>query len=152
MADLGTMTAPDLRDPAGPQRRIRRSRRLPGSRAVVGALLVTAAAVGVFAAYVDATGEPSTRYVVAQDELPIGTLLTSQLVRDTSLFALVPMDLPPEVAARAVPVDAPKGRLRIVLGGVGSYPLAGHLVFVGRSDNLADAEVLLKPTALHPGD
>lgn len=107
VADIGTMTTTDragANEPAegGSGRRIRRARGLPGSRAVVGALLVTAAAVGVFAAYLDATATPSTSYVVVQGDVPIGTLLTEDLVTDTSRFGLVALDLPPELARNSI--------------------------------------------------
>lgn len=75
MADLGTTTAasPEVAgNGAGPGRRVRRRRSLPGGRAVAGAFLVTAAAVGVFAAYLDATAEPSTSWLVATTEIAPG--------------------------------------------------------------------------------
>lgn len=107
MADLGVMTqssgSPPTEGPAEGGRRIERRRGLPGSRAVVGALLVAAAAVGVFAAYLNATAEPATRYVVVQGDIPVGTLLTEELLGDTSRFGLVPIDLPTEIAANAIP-------------------------------------------------
>jgi Flp pilus assembly protein CpaB len=114
MADIGTMTTADRPDasgppPPGPARRIRRTRGLPGSRAVVGALLVTAAAVGVFAAYLNATATPDTSYVVVQGDVPIGTVLTEPLLTDTTRFGLVAIDLPPELAANAVPADEALG-------------------------------------------
>lgn len=109
MADIGTMTTAERPDapepPAGGRRRIRRTRGLPGSRAVVGALLVTAAAVGVFAAYLNATATPDTSYVVVQGDVPIGTVLTEDVLTDTTRFGLVAIDLPPDLAANAVPAD-----------------------------------------------
>lgn len=112
MADLGTMAAADgARDGnEGPrrQRRITPPRSLPGSRAVVGALLVTAAAVGVFAAYLDATAAPDTQYVVAQTEVPAGTSLSD--AADADAIRPEAMDLPPDVADRAYAlgeVDSP---------------------------------------------
>lgn len=74
---------------------IERRRRLPGGRAVVGAFLVTAAAVGIFAIYLDAAAGPSTDYVVAARSVAVG----SQLRLDD--LALVPLDLPPEQRSRA---------------------------------------------------
>lgn len=106
MSDLGTMN-PTQRDEGASERsdgrrRIRPSRGLPGSRAVVGALLVTAAAVGVFAAYLDATAAPDQSYVVARGDVEIGT----PLLELTEAFEVVPMDLPPEMAGAAVePAD-----------------------------------------------
>jgi Flp pilus assembly protein CpaB len=114
MADIGTMTTTERPDGSGPPppdagRRIRRTRGLPGSRAVVGALLVTAAAVGVFAAYLNATATPDTQYVVVQGDVPIGTVLTESLLTDTTRFGLVAIDLPAELAANAVPSDEALG-------------------------------------------
>jgi Flp pilus assembly protein CpaB len=114
MADIGTMTTTERPDGSGPPppdtgRRIRRARGLPGSRAVVGALLVTAAAVGVFAAYLNATATPDTSYVVVQGDVPIGTVLTESLLTDTTRFGLVAIDLPAELAANAVPADEALG-------------------------------------------
>jgi Flp pilus assembly protein CpaB len=114
MADIGTMTTTERPDGSGSPppdtgRRIRRARGLPGSRAVVGALLVTAAAVGVFAAYLNATATPDTSYVVVQGDVPIGTVLTESLLTDTTRFGLVAIDLPAELAANAVPADEALG-------------------------------------------
>lgn len=66
---------------------------------MVGAFLVTVAAVGIFAAYLDATAGPSTRYVVAARDVPIGSRLTAA---DLTLVAL---DLPAQQRRRAF--DAP---------------------------------------------
>lgn len=115
MSDLWTMgagardadaAAPDTSPEGRRSRRISRKRSLPGSRAVVGALLVTAAAVGVFASYLDATAEPTTSYVVAQTDHPVGTVLTSELLRDRSQFGAVPVDLPDEIDGAIAASDA----------------------------------------------
>ncbi len=94
MADLGTTSAPTPtpQQVAAPvddhARRVTRRRSLPGGRAVAGALLITAAAVGVFAAYLDATAGPSTSFLVAAVDVAPGMRLTPAMV------AAVPMDLP----------------------------------------------------------
>lgn len=97
MTDLrtgsGSITGPSLPADAGPG--IRRRRSLPGGRAVVGAFLITAAAVGVFAAYLDATAGPDTEYVVAARSVAVGSQLTSDDL------TLVPLDLPAEQRSRA---------------------------------------------------
>jgi hypothetical protein len=113
MADLGTMTGePEktgTQEATGrPGRRIRRARSLPGGRAVVGALLITAAAVGVFAAFLTATAEPTTHYAVARDDIEVGTRLDSDAAV-AELFEFVPVDLPHDVSVRAVrDVQAPQ--------------------------------------------
>lgn len=86
-----------VRDAAGeepPGRTVRRRRGLPGSRAVVGGLLVAAAAVGLFAAASRSAGGPAESYAVARQELPAGTRLQA-----TDL-ELVPMELAPALRGR----------------------------------------------------
>ncbi len=90
------MTGPQEATP----RRIERRARLPGGRAVVGALLITTAALAVFAAYLDATGDPSTRFVVAREEIPAGTVVTD-LDAAERLFGAAPLALVEAVAERA---------------------------------------------------
>ncbi|HUP87216.1 MAG TPA: SAF domain-containing protein [Acidimicrobiales bacterium] len=77
-------------------RRLSRRSTLPTGRAVVGGFLVAVAALGIFAAWSSASAGPTTTYVVARRDLPIGSRLTADDL--TSL----PMDLPEVVAARAV--------------------------------------------------
>jgi Flp pilus assembly protein CpaB len=57
-------------------RPLRRHRPLPGGRAVVGGFLVTAAAVGLFAAYTGATTQRGVAYVVARQTLTVGQRIT----------------------------------------------------------------------------
>ncbi len=83
----GTAAVPDGAAP--PTRTIRRRGSLPGGRAVVGAFLVTVAAVGLFAAFATANAGPRTRYVVAARDVAVG----SQLARED--LAVVALDLPP---------------------------------------------------------
>lgn len=83
-------------------RRITPRRGLPGGRAVVGALLVAVAAVAVFAAYLDAVGGPTERYLVAAQPIPAGTTVDDVgTVRE--LFASTPLDLSDALARRAIP-------------------------------------------------
>lgn len=98
---MTTSAADILPPPAGPARQapsgarlVRPRRSLPGGRAVVGAFLVTLAAVGTFVAYVQATSQPTTLYVVARHNLNLGDRLAA------SDLALAPMRLPAEMAAR----------------------------------------------------
>lgn len=71
MADA--LTAPA----AETARVVRRRRALPGTRAVVGALLIVVAAVGVFAAYLSATAAPTTGYLVAARDIAEGDVVTA---------------------------------------------------------------------------
>jgi Flp pilus assembly protein CpaB len=75
-------------------RTVRRRKGLPGSRAVVGGLLVAASAVGLFAAASRSSDGPTESFVVAREELAAGTRL------EASHLALLPMELAPEVRAR----------------------------------------------------
>ncbi|MFA9446355.1 SAF domain-containing protein [Egicoccus sp. AB-alg6-2] len=85
------------------RRRVRRQRGLPGGRAVVGALLVAAAAVGVFAAHLHATAGPDTRYLVAGRDLDAGTRIDADNL--DVLFGHLPLELAPAVAERSVTLD-----------------------------------------------
>ena len=98
-------------------RRVERRRSLPGTRAVVGALLMALAAVGVFVATTGAASGPGTSYVVAATALPPGHLLTE------ADLDLAPVDLEGGVGAAAFSdLDELVGR--VTLGPVG----AGELV------------------------
>lgn len=88
-----TATAPPATDNGEP-RTVRRRRSLPGGRAVVGAFLVTLAAVGIFTAYLRSNAVPTTSYVVAARDLLPGDVLTA---RD---LTTVPIDLPDAQAQR----------------------------------------------------
>ncbi|MGH8907673.1 MAG: hypothetical protein ACRD0K_14415 [Egibacteraceae bacterium] len=79
MSDLRTVDSrPGMSSEAGmraPQdhaRSLQRRKGLPSGRAVVGGLLVIVAAVGVFAAYTEATALPDTAWWVARRPIPIG--------------------------------------------------------------------------------
>lgn len=74
---------------------LRPRRALPGSRAVVGGLLVAVAAVGIFAAVGGAGRGPSTRYAVAAHDLPAGEVVTADD------FEMVAVDLPEDVRVNA---------------------------------------------------
>ncbi len=102
---------------ASPTRTVRRRRGLPGSRAVVGGLLVAASAVGLFAAASRSGEGPTRSYVVARQELAAGTRL------EAAHLELVPMELAPVVRARAFDNSEP------LLGTTLVAPLAaGELV------------------------
>ena len=84
-----------------PARSVRRRRGRPGSRAVVGGLLVATAAVGLFAAASSSGQGPRQTYVVARHELNAGTRLAA-----TDL-ELVPMELTPSLRSRAFSTPRP---------------------------------------------
>lgn len=114
-------------------RRILRRRTLPGGRAVLGALLVALAVVGVVAAHLSATAAPRDRYLVASSDLPAGTLFGDIRTVQTS-FRQVAADLPAEVAAGAVHVDDAATLVgRRLLGAVhaGDLLLASGLAEIG---------------------
>lgn len=69
---------------------------------MVGALLVTAAAVATFAAYLDATAAPTVRYVIATAAVEPGTRLAT-LGDVGERFGTIALDLPVEVADGVVP-------------------------------------------------
>lgn len=104
MVDLeAPSTAPSPTSAGRSGRRVARSRGLPGGRAVVGALLVAAAAVGVFAAQLRATAEPTTRYLVAVADIDAGTRVDAGNLQ--TLFGHLPLDLAPALAERSVLLD-----------------------------------------------
>jgi hypothetical protein len=90
------------------RRRIGRLRGLPGGRAVVGALLVTAAAVGTFAVHLNAIAEAETEYLVALASAEPGTRFASvDEVRAT--FGSAGVELTAPLAERAIPVSEIEG-------------------------------------------
>lgn len=72
---------------------------------MVGALLVAAAAVVTFAAYLDATAAPTRSYVVVTAPIEPGTRLGS-MAEVSERFGTIALDLSDEVAARVVPASA----------------------------------------------
>ncbi len=90
----GTARLADLPSSA-PERFVKPRRGLPGSRAVVGGLLIAVAAVGVFAAWSGAGKNPTTRYIVASRTIAAGTVL------DRADLTTVAIDLPDAVAGRS---------------------------------------------------
>lgn len=100
-------------------RTIRPHRALPSSRAVVGALLITLAAVGAFAVSHRGTGAPTTRYVVMITSIAPGARITANDIETRA------MDLDSEVAAQSF------GAVERVIGAVALAPMnAGQLVQV----------------------
>lgn len=100
-----------------PTRELRRRRRLPDRRAVVGGFLVALAGLVGAGAHLRADRPPTTRYVVADRALVAGDRLVTADVTTAA------MDLPDEQAARAFTAADD------VLGAVALGPLApGELV------------------------
>lgn len=117
MVDLATAPGAPPRRAAARLRPVQRRRSLPGGRAVVGGFLVTASAVGVFAAYTAADSGPSASYAVVRGDVAAGDRLASQDL------ALVPLELP--VAQRQLVFTEVEG----LIGATALGPLAaGQLV------------------------
>lgn len=112
----------------GTARVVRRRRSLPGSRAVVGGLLVAAAAVGTYGAHTSATTAPRDTYVTLTRDVAAGERL------DPGDLALVEGDLP-DAQRRVVLTD-----LAVATGAVAVAPLqAGQLLGTGDVVKLAGA-------------
>ncbi|MFO8075966.1 MAG: RcpC/CpaB family pilus assembly protein [Egibacteraceae bacterium] len=101
---------------------------------MVGGFLVAAAAVAVFAAYLDAAGGPDRSWVVASGEVAVGQPL------ELADLAVAAVDLPPELAGRAF--DDPEA----LVGAVALAPLSRYdLVLashVGQGRGAVDHEEL----------
>ncbi len=102
------------RAPSAPRRSIGRRPALPNGRAVVGGLLVAAAAVGTYAAWSSAGDEPTTRYAVASRDLGVGDVL------DAADVELVAFDAPSSL--RDAAFDAAEAPL--LVGQVAVAPIA----------------------------
>jgi len=118
----------------GPGRTVRRRRSLPGSRAVLGGLLVAVAAVGAFAASSRSGTGPRQSYVVTTHALPAGARLQA------ADLEVVAMDLGTELRAHAF------GNGQVLLGATLIAPLgAGELVqasaVVARKGDAASREL-----------
>lgn len=114
-------TPPEITGAAGPS--ITRRRGLPTGRAVVGALLVSVAAIGLFVAYRQAVGEPDTSFVVLAERVEAGQRVTAADVQMENI------ELPDSVTATVF------GDPSAVIGAVAIVPLrAGEML--QRSDVL----------------
>jgi Flp pilus assembly protein CpaB len=91
---LAQQTAPTPPNGSAPPV-IRPRRGLPSGRAVVGALLITAAALGTLLAYQGASTTPTTTYVVAAADLDPGERVSLDALRDEAI------DLPESTRAGA---------------------------------------------------
>ena len=119
---------------ARPARTVRRRRGLPGSRAVVGGLLVAAAAVGMFAAASSSNTGPDRSYVVARHELAPGTRLQA------GDLELAPMELASGPQARAF--ESPQALVGATLvAPLGTGELVQSSTVVARSGDTASREL-----------
>lgn len=112
---------PEISAIPGPS--IARRRSLPTGRAVIGALLVTLAAIGLFTAYRQAVGEPDTQYVVVARPVEAGARIG---VGDVRVDAI---ELPDGIAPTVF------GDASTVVGAVAITPL-GEGQLLQRSDVL----------------
>jgi Flp pilus assembly protein CpaB len=90
-------------------------------RAIVGGLLITLAAVGVFVAYADATGGPSDPVVIARDAIRIGQVI------DAADLRVATADLPADATGAFADIDAIVGRVALGPIGAGEIVQAGSL-------------------------
>jgi Flp pilus assembly protein CpaB len=102
-------------------RTIRRRRGLPGTRAVVGGLLIALATIGVFVAYADAARGPSDPVVVARHPIRIGDVLEAADLR------LVTADLPAGATGSFDDIASLVGRVALGPIGAGEIIQAGAL-------------------------
>ena len=143
---LSQRSAAERNESDAPSRSVRRRRGLPGSRAVVGGLLVAAAAVGMFAAASSSTSGPSQSYVVARHELAPGTRLES------GDLELAPMELAPGSRSRAFSTPQPLVGATLVAP-LGAGELVQSSAVVARSGDAASRELsfTLERGRLSPG-
>lgn len=141
----------DARD-APPRRVVRRSPGVPGSRAVVGGMLIAAAAVGTFVSWRQASNPARHAYAVSSRALQPGDPLTADDIRYEA------MDLPAGVAAQAfdTPADL-EGRVLVAPVGEGELLQHGVVSDQGERDpaaevSLALARDLAVDGRLRPGD
>ncbi len=112
-------TGPRVAPTTTPSRAIRRRPGLPGSRAVVGGLLMAVAALGVYAAYTGATEGPSDPVVIARRAIRIGEVIEADDLR------VADATLPAGATGHFEEIEALVGR--VALGPIGS----GELVQAG---------------------
>lgn len=95
-----------------------RSWTAPPRRAVLGGLLIAAAALGVFSAHHGASATPTDRFIVAIHDIPAGATI------DSGDLGSIAIDLPDGIAAiRAEDVDRVTGR--VASGTIGRLELIG---------------------------
>lgn len=127
--------------PTAPTRTLARRRALPGSRAVVGGLLVTASAVGLFAAYGASTSDPKDAYVVAARAVEPGQRLTAGDLK------LVRMELPAGPRSRSFTDMAVLARRTVSLNHIepGELVQSGDVVAADAGRRQARISVPVEP-------
>ncbi len=115
--------------PTSPRRTTGRRAALPNGRAVVGGLLVAAAAVGTYGAWASAGDDPSTRVAVAARDLAVGEVIEAGDVR-------------------LVPFDAPAGIARAAFGDAEASLLVGQVTVAP----VAEGDLLQRSTVVVPED
>lgn len=123
---------------AVPRRVVTRGPGMPGSRAVVGGLLVALAGVGTFVSWQQASGAPGHTYAVAARPLAPGAPVTADDIR------FEPIDLPAGVARSAFsrPADL-EGRVLVAPVGEGELLQDGALSDQGRAEPAAEVSLAL---------
>lgn len=115
---------------------VRRRRRVPNGRSLLGALLVAASAVVVFTAWLDATSHPGQPWVVAGRPLAAGTTL------DAADLTTLQMRLAPATAAGGFAVPT------LLIGRTLAAPLAAGSLVTGAALVPAGGQPSLRPVAL----
>jgi Flp pilus assembly protein CpaB len=121
-----------------PQRMVARLPGLPGSRAVLGGLLIALAGVGTFVSWQQASGAPRQSYAVATRTLEPGDPVTADAVR------FEPIDLPAGVAAAAFTTAAQlEGRVAVAPVGEGELVQQGGVSDQAQAEPAAEVSVAL---------
>jgi hypothetical protein len=130
-------------EPGSGARPLRRRRSLPGGRAVVGGFLVAAAAVGLFASYLQATSRQAARYAVARRSIGVGQPVEAADV------ALAGIDLPASLAGHAFrSTGAVIGLVALAPVGVGELLQDGGLARRGAALGGRQVAVPVDPSQL----
>jgi Flp pilus assembly protein CpaB len=125
------------RRPEPPPRVIRRRSGVPGTRAVVGGLLMAMAAIGVFLAYEDASGGPSDPVVVARHAIRVGELIDADDLR------IVTAELPVGADLAFAEIAAVVGRVALGPIGEGEIVQAGSITDDQASARAHEVELTL---------
>lgn len=130
--------ATDARDEP-PRRVVARPHGMPGSRAVVGGVLIALAGLGTFLSWQRATGTPEHTYAVATRTLQPGDPLTADDIR------FEPIDLPAGVSTGAFRTASDlEGRVLVAPVGEGELLQRGSLSDQGQPDPAAEVSVALE--------